>query len=503
MAAIDVLGPHRLARPRGASLLRHLFNGRFPLRTLCVTGVVAVTVLPLLGGFGGVLQFGFPFLALLVAAFLYVQDPFGYLNFTWWIWFVTPLVRRLVDHHVGWTSVSTIMLTPYLVSLVAVPGLLRHIGGLATTHLVAFGLTVSGIAYAYVIGAGQVGSAPATFALLTWIVPVLFGFALAANWRQYELWRAATIASFRLGIVLTSIYGIIQFVFLPSWDAYWMQNADMASIGLPLPFAVRVFSTFNAPGVFAIFLMTGLLIGFSHRTKGRDVWVLPAVWLGFLLSQVRSAWLGYGVGLILMMVRMPLGRNLKLLAAAVAVIITTLPLLQIDAIERVAVPRIMSLANGQNDHSLKERMLLYGQFFAVAAGNVSGSGIGATNVATKLSNNGKINQLGVIDSGVLEIMYAFGWPGSFLYVGGLLLAFLSALYGFKTTSDEFGLAARSVIVAIFVQLVFFNVLSGAVGMVFWSFTGLIMAGQRFHKAKAKAAARSAPLPPQLVAWAKA
>jgi len=47
------------------------------------------------------------------------------------------------------------MLTPYLVSMVALVGLLRHVGNLATTHLVALCLTVSGIAYAYVIGANE------------------------------------------------------------------------------------------------------------------------------------------------------------------------------------------------------------------------------------------------------------------------------------------------------------------------------------------------------------
>ena len=147
-------------------------------------------------------------------------------------------------------------------------------------------------------------------------------------------------------------------------------------------------------------------------------------------------------------------------------------------------------------------MQLYGQFFVVAASNVVGSGIGATNVATKLSNDGKLNEFGVIDSGVLEIMYAFGWPGSILYVAGLLLAFLSTLYGFTRQRTSSSLAARSVVVAIFVQLVFFNVLSGAVGMIFWSFTGMIMAGQRFHKAKEKRAGRLAPSPAPLLASAR-
>ena len=133
MAAIHALVDHRLAAASGRSLLHHVFNGQLPLRVLGTLALMAVTLLPLVGGFGGMLKLGFPFLALLVAALLYVQDPFGYLSFTWWIWFVTPLVRRLVDHHVGWTSVSPVMLTPYLVSLVAVPGLLRHIGSIATT----------------------------------------------------------------------------------------------------------------------------------------------------------------------------------------------------------------------------------------------------------------------------------------------------------------------------------------------------------------------------------
>ena len=495
MATVDALAARRFPAPPSRSFWFNVYFLRLPLLVLCGLAVTGATVLPLAAGFSGVLKLAFPALAFAAAVVLYLRDPAGYLTFAWWIWFVTPLVRRLVDYHVGWTPVSTIMLTPYLVSMVALVGLLRHVGNLATTHLVALCLTVSGIAYAYVIGAGTVGSAPATFALLTWLVPVLFGFALAANWRRYELWRAATVAAFRHGIIVTAAYGVIQFVLLPSWDAYWMQQAEMASIGLPMPFAVRVFSTFNAPGVFAIFLMTGLLVGFSHRAKLRHFGALPLVWLGFLLSQVRSAWLGYGIGLIMLMVRIPLGRKLKLAAAGIVLLLATVPLLQIDEIQRVAMPRIMSLANGQSDHSLQERMMLYEQFFAVAAGNVPGSGIGATNVATKLSNNGRLSQFGVIDSGILEVMFAFGWPGSILYVAGVALAFLSALYGFTTNNDPFGGAARSVIVAIFVQLAFFNVLSGAVGMVFWSFIGMVLAGQRYHHAKDKAAeATAVPMP---------
>ena len=179
--------------------------------------------------------------------------------------------------------------------------------------------------------------------------------------------------------------------------------------------------------------------------------------------------------------RTPLSRSVKLLAAGILLLLAIAPLVQIDAVEKVALPRIMSLGQLGSDHSLRERMQLYGEFFDVAAGNIPGAGIGSTNLATKLSNNGQLTRLGVIDSGVLEIMFVFGWPGSLLYALGIAMAMVSALWGWQRTTDPFTLGANAVVVAILIQIVFFNPLGGAVGMIFWSFLGLILAGRQFHE----------------------
>jgi hypothetical protein len=379
------------------------------------------------------------------------------------------------------------MPTPYLVTGLAALTLLRRIGNLSFLDVAALCFTVSGIAYAYVIGVWSVGVVPATFGLLTWIVPVIFGFHLAATWRRYEFWRDATQSAFCYGLIVIAVYGAVQFTMLPPWDRFWMEHAGMSSIGLPVPYRVRVFSTMNAPGVFAIFLMAGLLAGFSRRTALALAPAQPFVWLGLLLSQVRSAWLGYGVGLALLVMRTPLSRNLKLLGAGALLLLAIAPLVQIDAVERIAMPRIMSLGQLGHDHSLRERLQLYGEFFDVAAGNIPGGGIGSTNLATKLSNNGHLNQLGVIDSGILEVMFVFGWPGSLLYALGITLTMVSALWGWHRGADPFVQSARAVVAAILVQIVFFNPLGGAVGMVFWSFLGLILAGRRFHDAARRAA----------------
>src|SRR4030081_1469123 len=56
---------------------------------------------------------------------------------------------------------------------------------------------------------------------------------------------------------ILSVYGIIQYVFLPPWDAFWLQNVSAQgslSFGKPFPFQVRVFSMLNSPGPFGSFM---------------------------------------------------------------------------------------------------------------------------------------------------------------------------------------------------------------------------------------------------------
>jgi len=73
------------------------------------------------------LYYLYPALALLLGIFLYCRNRPMYLGYTLWIWFLTPLIRRLVDYQIGWHSISFVMLTPYLVTLIAVFTLLKHL----------------------------------------------------------------------------------------------------------------------------------------------------------------------------------------------------------------------------------------------------------------------------------------------------------------------------------------------------------------------------------------
>lgn len=482
--------PAALPEPTAAapSVWRQLARGRMPVPLFCVLALTAVTLLPPMAGAARLVPLLFPTVAVATACVLYARHPAHYVGFTWWIWFLAPAVRRIADYHTGWTPVSPIMVAPYLVTAVAALTLVRRGSVVATSHLVIFALPVTGILYAYVIGAGTVGAAPATFGLLTWIVPIIFGLHLAITWKSYPLWREVTESTFIFGAALLGIYGIIQYVVVPPWDAFWMQNADMSSIGWPLPYQVRVFGTLNAPGVYAMVLMAGLLLVLSRSRLSLHLATLPG-WLGLLLSQVRSAWLGYALGLVLILCRLRLAQTLRLLGVAALVVGLLVPFVRVDAIAQTALPRLMSLTDVGSDHSFRVRLQLYRDFFHSTAGdNIAGSGIGSTNLATKLSNNGKLGDTGVIDSGIIEVLYVFGWVGSLLYLGGVALALLAVRSAAATRADPFVAAAAAIAVGCFVQIVFFNPFGGTVGMLFWSFVGLALAGQRYRAKAARMAA---------------
>ena len=457
---------------------RGWLDGRIPLAVLAVALFWAANLALIAAGLARLVPLAYPALAVAVGGLLYLRARGDFLAFVWWLWFLTPLVRRLVDYQVGWTPVSLVVPTPYLVALIPAVTLVGRLGALTMPQLLAFGLTVSGIGYAYMVGLGTAGVAAATFGLLTWLVPVLFGFHLMAAWRDYPTWRRVIPRVFVQGAVALSVYGIVQFVQVTPWDAAWMVNSAMDSIGWPEPFRVRVFSTMNAPGVLAMVLMTALLLGLQAPGAWRRIVQLP-VWMAILLTQVRSAWLGLAIGLVLVLSGQPLRRSLALLASGALIVLLLLPLLQVDAIWQVVGTRLMSLGELEGDHSLRQRLELYGEFTAVAAGNLAGAGIGSTNLATRLSNDGALGSLGVIDSGVLEILFVFGWPGTILYGAGIALALILAALGRQQADgDRFQVAAAAVVAGCLVQLVFFNPLGGAVGMIFWCFLGLILSGQR-------------------------
>jgi hypothetical protein len=445
-----------------------------------VVGFAALVAALLAAHMGQIVELAFPALALLVGATLYFRHPTLYLGFTWWLWFLTPEVRRLVDYQIGWNEISPIMIAPYLVSSMAALTLLRCLPQLLRPPLFPFMLILMALIYGYSIGLVHAGPAAATYGLLTWIVPVLFGFHVAARWHQYPLYRDAIQRVFLWGVLAMGIYGIVQFLVLPAWDAYWMRVSEMSSIGGPQPFKVRIWSTMNSPQPFALAMMAGLLFAFAAKGWFRIVAAGPG-YVSLLLSLVRTAWLGWVIGLIILFARARGVHKARLLAVGIVVGLLSLPLLLLDPVADRVTARFETMQDLGEDESFRARLALYSEFFLASAGNVVGEGIGSANLATKLAGDGDLAEYRTIDSGVLEMMFVLGWPGTLLYLGGLCWLVGGAFGGHADRHDLAVPAAGAVVVAILAMTVSHNTLIGVGGSVLWTFLGLMLAARAFQR----------------------
>src|SRR5258708_16237782 len=72
-----------------------------------------ITVMLIIAHQGTVLTLGFPVLAILTGLWLYFKSPARYVGFMWWLWFLSPEVRRLADWAKGsFTPTSLIQVPP-------------------------------------------------------------------------------------------------------------------------------------------------------------------------------------------------------------------------------------------------------------------------------------------------------------------------------------------------------------------------------------------------------
>lgn len=430
-----------------------------------------------IGSFAALVEPLYPATASATAALLLWRKPALYVGFMWWVWFLTPAVRRLVDYQVGYTEASLVMLTPFLVTGVALAAVLLNLSGLPRPTRLPLAFVTVGLLYAYAVGVLNNGPFSATFDLLNWAVPVVSGAFILTQ--PHEVVAKAVRRAFSWGLLVMGVYGLVQFFYVPAWDGYWMMQAllydGLNSIGTPEPFEVRVFSTLNAPGPFAVVVMAGLLLAFSGggavRTPGA-----AAGFVGFALSAVRSAWGGWVVGFLVVAWSLPLRLRARLLGTLLLLGVVAVPLLSLGPVGELFNERLNTVTDLENDTSFNERLALYADLSSFTADNPLGQGLGSTGVATGLSN--READLHDLDSGLIAVVYTFGLLGTLYFAGGAAFLFATVLAG--------GLTPRSLTDAVYVgitaaalsQLAFGNAWTGVSGMVLWFFPCLYLASQQ-------------------------
>jgi hypothetical protein len=427
-------------------------------------------------------KLAYPGVALAIGLWFYATQPALYVGFTFWIWMITPFVRRVVDYNTGgFDPINPVMLAPLVVTALTGFTLFRFIGSLRQRRYFPYLLCLSGILYGYLIGIAKAGLMPATFSLLSWILPPLFGFHLFLFWKLYPRFRSVVRSAFTWGVLVLGTYGVCQYLLAPPWDMAWLEQSGMtSSMGKPEATEFRVFSTLNSVGPFAAFMMVGLLILFDGRGLAPRLAAIPG-YGSFLLALVRSAWGGWVVGVALMFTRLGDYSRSRTIAILVVSVALSVPLLILAPNTEKVTSRMDTITELDEDNSMRARMQLYQGAGLNAILSPLGQGIGSLGTATKLSEAGVTTSF---DSGVLAIPLVLGWLGSLLYLGGLIWMLLQTLKITTSNADTFAVIGVSIVMAFMAMMVFGNQLKGLNGMMAWSFLGLALASRHYHQTRA-------------------
>jgi hypothetical protein len=446
--------------------------------TTVAIGIFLFASALMLAGLGGrAANIAFAAAAVLTGAVLISRSPTIYSSFCLWIWFLTPFVRRVLDYRHGWSPTSPALLAPPLVAALSILTLMRHAKELRGRLFAPYLLILGALAYGYSVGAINAGFIPASYALLTWLAPLVFGVHLALSWRQYVELSAAMKKTFAVALPLLALYGVYQFVRIPVWDAQWMINAELKSIGAPFPFLVRVFGTLNTPGPYAAFLLAGMLMMLTGKGFVRFPGIAVA-FIALLLTRTRAVWIAFLIGLIIQQLSQPVARLPRRLLTLVIVSILAAPLTQIPTFRNTIVNRMSTLKDISADNSFVKRVQFSEDAAEGIAQTAGGNGLGTTGGAIKLTN-GRVGTRS-LDNGFLELFYLFGWPGGAMFLLGVAALLYQSFRFAEARRDPFASAVRASGIALVAILPIGDVFSGSTGALLWAMMGLSISAHAYH-----------------------
>ena len=437
---------------------------------------IGVTVLLLAGVGGRLASIVYVLIAAVTGLILIFRSPPTYASFTLWLWFVTPFIRRVLDLRHGWNPTNPSLLAPPVVSMLGLLLLTRYGRELRGMLFAPFLLVLTALAYGYFVGIINSSLFAASYSLLTWLAPITFGIFLAASWRSYPELMVSVRRAYAIALPLLAAYGVYQFLRLPIWDSTWMRNAELRSLGPPLPLLMRVFGTLNAPGPYAAFLLSGMIV--LLPSKG---WLrFPAIAIGalaLLLTRTRAVWIAFIIGLIVSQFSQPIIRLPKRTLTMLVIALLALPFAATPQFKNTILPRLNTLTNLRSDNSFIKRV----EFSQGTANGIvesaEGNGLGTTGGAVKLRGNQGVRSL---DNGFLEVFYVLGWPGGSLFFLGICALVIQAFRFAEPRKDSFANSARATSIALISVLPIGDVFTGPTGTFLWSMVGLGIAAHTYH-----------------------
>ena len=440
---------------------------------------VGLISLPLAVGIGAPLVPIFPTGAVVLGLFLYFRTPHLYIGYVWWMLFLSNLIRRLIDYRAGYLTPGPWGLTAVLVASISLLTVGRYLPVIHRRGGLPFVLTLSGIGYAFLVGVYRHPLESMVNGTLDWVCPVACAFHIFVHWRDYPKMKQVILKTVLWGVLFMGVYGILQYIFAPPWEQFWLENTGATSFGSPEPFSIRVASSTGSPQAFATIMLAGLIIILCDAANPISYVASGFGYLSFILSMARSVWLSAAITIPLFLLSLKPSHQIRMfVVGAVIFSIVAITLLSWEPVYEKFYLRFETFLNLDDDISFQARRSGYSALWSLAIIQFFGQGIGFS-----LKNSG--TALGANDGSLFPLLFTFGWLGLGFYLTGFSILFMKLLQIPDARADLFIGACRIVVLCIIFQSSLNSVFGGSFGLILWSFLGIGLAGHKYRLLKAQ------------------
>jgi putative inorganic carbon (hco3(-)) transporter len=367
-------------------------------------------------------------------------------------------IRRVVEwYEGGFNPFSPISLTPLVVLCLLMMPFLSRYRRLHPLPKQMFALFFFAIAYSTLVGFVRNGLAAVYGAAEYLSSMALMGYTATASIddRTADRWvKAAGWAA-----IAASAYGWFQYLTVPPWDAYWVEQVGLVGyLGKMVPTEIVVFSTFQERGPCAAFLaFVAIPMLVSRRWRLFLGWPEALLVISvILLTMVRTGIILIGLGFILYSVlNRGKGSRTVVAVAALVAIAAIVALNYLPNSGRIK-DRVSTLSHMQDDGSYQGRIGIAKGGIALILSNPAGFGLGSTGMASRVNTGSQFESRTIVgDGGYLELLAAMGLPGAVCFAAATfaLWRHLSLCSGFGLRDDYLGLARVFLILLVIGMLV--------------------------------------------------
>ncbi len=421
-------------------------------------------------------------LALLVLALgVYAHSRRAGLAVIWLTWLLAPGVRRLFGLVGGNGDADPLSLAPFLLTAAVA---LLELRASRLSRGAGRWLLIALTAYAIGLPAGLSSPRAALFGALAYGAAVL---AFAIGYREPLRAPPGLQRILLIGAPLLAIYGVLQYVALPSWDETWLSTVDFVTAGAPESGRVRVFATLNSPGTFAMVLALAALAYLSlRRLSPLALAGVGAVLAGLGLTYVRGAW-GALLLAAIAITAASRGRTAPRLAliAGLAVAGLTFAAAQ-GSTGSAIVARFDTFGSLGQDESTQTRLATPLSVAPEAAARPLGAGLGSAGEPSRLSTTAGFRYT---DNAYLSLLYQVGPLGFLLIVAAIAAGMRRAWRGVRSAPRGTDLLVFGLLFFILVAAWSGDLFYGVTGIAFWYLLGVAW---RRDDARAVERARRSP-----------